>query len=216
MLPELKTSVEKVEKRSDEVIGNADTLIEQVKADTKAMGEFGNALATLEKRVACLKSAAKASTGAAGSAIMNQHDDEWKNFINDPDFKARFKAAKGLEPYKEVYTVESMSALFHFAENPTADSHEAVKQLKRTFKTKVDCFRSLANKVAEQESRLKHLFTKMRQDKVNVLAVERMKQEEDSKERRTQRLRQKRWQRNNQTNLASTLCSTRRLSCCET
>ena len=181
LLPELKTSVEKVEKRSNEVIGNADTLIEQVKADTEAMGKFGNALATLEKRVACLKSAAKASTGAAGSAIMNQHDDEWKNFINDPDFKARFKAAKGLEPYKEVYTVESMSALFHFAENPTADSHEAVKQLKRTFKTKVDCFRSLANKVAEQESRLKHLFTKMRQDKVNVLAVERMKQEEDSK-----------------------------------
>ena len=96
LLPELKTSVEKVEKRSNEVIGNADTLIEQVKADTEAMGKFGNALATLEKRVACLKSAAKASTGAAGSAIMNQHDDDWKNFINDADFKARFKAAKGL------------------------------------------------------------------------------------------------------------------------
>ena len=187
LLPDLASQTDKARDRSISVHLSAKALIEKVNADIEVKDKFKNAVVTLAKRLNALVNATYLCGGDPADDVVGTsehvrlHKRAWQAFLQDEDFKQEFEKSKETEPCKDVYSVLSLSELYHNAENPACDSNEDVKQVKKQIKADLDLFRSLAGKVAEQEGRLKYLYNKSFEARVDELAKQRKKEEDAAK-----------------------------------
>ena len=183
LLPDLVAQVGRVKDKAVETIRKARELIGKVKDDDESKEKFKNALATLEKRNLCLDMATciddESTLGSSAQAAL--HKIKWKDFIQQPSFKTAYEASKEVEPYAKVFQVICLSQLYLDAENPECNSAEEVKEVRKVMKEKLDLYRGLTGKVSEQLSRLKHLFEKTVQVKIDTAATARLKEEEQNK-----------------------------------
>ena len=183
LLPDLVAQVGRVKDKAVETIRKARELIGKVKDDDESKEKFKNALATLEKRNLCLDMATciddESTLGSSAQAAL--HKIKWKDFIQQPSFKTAYDASKEVEPYAKVFQVICLSQLYLDAENPECNSAEEVKEVRKVMKEKLDLYRGLTGKVSEQLSRLKHLFEKTVQVKIDTAATARLKEEEQNK-----------------------------------
>ena len=183
--PELEEWARKMIQRSEDVLGKARALIDEVNSEVSMREAFTVAFNLLQFRynVACQAFwvHGTSESGQPQAIRKDEHIVAWKEYLTENEKMKDLATTESLEPYAKVNEMSCASDVLWQLGNVDITCKDDIKNEKTRLRDVIACYGGLTTRVAEQMSRLKHFVRKRseniakEQDKLKKEASEEQK-----------------------------------------